>query len=95
MSPSVLVAGYTTRHVAKSAARAGYDVYAVDHFCDQDLLWCTKDVMAFDELDECIGRAAINWKFSRAYNKKGPVLSYVSHEDCLAPEQPVATFYGG
>ncbi|MCQ2355570.1 MAG: ATP-grasp domain-containing protein [Methanocorpusculum sp.] len=52
MSPSVLVAGYTTRHVAKSAARAGYDVYAVDHFCDQDLLWCTKDVMAFDELDE-------------------------------------------
>lgn len=52
MSPSVLVAGYTTRHVAKSAARAGYDVYAVDHFCDQDLLWCTKDVMAFNELDE-------------------------------------------
>ncbi|MDE2521943.1 MAG: ATP-grasp domain-containing protein [Methanocorpusculum sp.] len=52
MSPSVLVAGYTTRHVAKSAARAGYDVYAVDHFCDQDLLWCTKDAMAFDELDE-------------------------------------------
>lgn len=52
MSPSVLVAGYTTRHVAASAARAGYDVYAVDHFCDQDLLWCTKDARAFDELDE-------------------------------------------
>ncbi|MDV0444352.1 ATP-grasp domain-containing protein [Methanorbis rubei] len=52
MSPSVLVAGYTTRHVAASAARAGYDVYAVDHFCDQDLLWCTKDAFAFDELNE-------------------------------------------
>ncbi|HJK03642.1 MAG TPA: ATP-dependent carboligase, partial [Methanocorpusculum sp.] len=52
MSPSVLVAGYTTRHVAKSAAQQGYDVYAVDHFCDQDLLWCTKDAIAFDELDE-------------------------------------------
>lgn len=52
MKPSVLVAGYTTRHVAKSAARAGYDVYAVDHFCDQDLLWCTKDALAFDELEE-------------------------------------------
>ena len=39
--------------------------------------------------------AKINWKFSRAYNKKGPVLSYISHEDCAAPEQPVATFYGG
>lgn len=52
MSPAVLVAGYTTRHVALSAYRAGYDVYAVDHFCDQDLLWCTRDVLAFDELDE-------------------------------------------
>jgi len=49
---SVLVAGYTTRHVAASAARAGYDVYAVDHFCDQDLIWYTKDHLAFDELDE-------------------------------------------
>ncbi len=49
---SVLVAGYTTRHVAASAARAGYEVYAVDHFCDQDLIWYTKDHLAFDELDE-------------------------------------------
>jgi hypothetical protein len=49
---SILVAGYTTRHVAASAARAGYDVYAVDHFCDQDLIWCTKDHLAFDELNE-------------------------------------------
>ncbi|HJJ43741.1 MAG TPA: ATP-grasp domain-containing protein [Methanocorpusculum sp.] len=49
---SVLVAGYTTRHVAASATRAGYEVYAVDHFCDQDLIWCTKDHRAFDELSE-------------------------------------------
>ncbi len=49
---NILVAGYTTRHVAASAARAGYDVYAVDHFCDQDLIWCTKDHLAFDELNE-------------------------------------------
>ncbi|MDR3102730.1 MAG: ATP-grasp domain-containing protein [Methanocalculaceae archaeon] len=51
MNPAVLVAGYTTRHVAASAALAGYEVYAVDHFCDQDLFWCTKDALAFDELD--------------------------------------------
>lgn len=48
----VLVAGYTTRHVAASAARAGYEVYAIDHFCDQDLIWCTRDHLAFDEIDE-------------------------------------------
>jgi len=49
---SVLVVGYTTRHVAASAFSAGYTVYAVDHFCDEDLISCTADVMAFDELEE-------------------------------------------
>jgi len=52
MNKSLLVVGYTTRHVAASAAAAGYTVYAVDHFCDQDLISCTADYLAFDELDE-------------------------------------------
>jgi len=52
MNKTLLVVGYTTRHVAASAAAAGYTVYAVDHFCDQDLLSCTADCLAFDELDE-------------------------------------------
>ena len=37
--------------------------------------------------------AKLNFKFNKAYGRKGPVLSYVSHELCEAPEQPVATFY--
>ena len=37
--------------------------------------------------------AKINFKFHRAYSKKGPVLSYISSEPCPAPEQAVATFY--
>jgi len=52
---SVLVVGYTTRHVAASAAAAGFTVYAVDHFCDLDLLSCTADAMAFEELEEIPG----------------------------------------
>jgi len=48
----VLVAGFATRHVAQSAHRAGYTVYAVDHFCDQDLAWCTEDCATFDEVAE-------------------------------------------
>jgi hypothetical protein len=48
----VLVAGFATRHVAQSAAAAGYEVCAVDHFCDQDLAWYTKDRERFDELDD-------------------------------------------
>lgn len=37
--------------------------------------------------------AKINFKFHRAYSKKGPVLTYIDSEPCDAPEQPVATFY--
>jgi len=36
--------------------------------------------------------AKINHKFSRAYGKKGPVLTFVEDEDCDAPENPVASF---
>ena len=50
MKPRVLVAGFATRHVAQSAYRAGYTVYAVDHYCDRDLSWYTRDSLAFEEL---------------------------------------------
>jgi len=48
----VLVAGFATRHVVWSAHRAGYETYAIDHFCDQDLCWYTKDHRIFEEVDE-------------------------------------------
>jgi len=54
----VLVAGFATRHVAQSAWKAGYEVCAVDHFCDQDLSWYTIDRLKFDELDELPDRIA-------------------------------------
>ena len=46
----MLVAGFATRHVAQSAHRAGYAVYAIDHFCDQDLAWYTETCVSFDEV---------------------------------------------
>lgn len=52
MTKTVLVAGFSTRHVARSASRAGYEVYAIDHFCDQDLGWYTRDSVRFEELAE-------------------------------------------
>ena len=55
MKGRVLVAGFATRHVAQSAERAGYEVCAVDHFCDQDLIWCTKDREKFEELEDLPG----------------------------------------
>ena len=37
--------------------------------------------------------ARINFKFNRAYGKKGPVLTYIASEPCDVPAQDVATFY--
>jgi predicted ATP-grasp superfamily ATP-dependent carboligase len=55
MRKKVLVAGFATRHIAQSAFGAGYEVYAVDHFCDQDLSFYARDSMSFAELDELPG----------------------------------------
>ena len=37
--------------------------------------------------------ARLDYKFNRAYGKKGPVLTYLEGEKCEAPENPIATFY--
>ena len=37
--------------------------------------------------------AKINIRFHKAYMRRGPVLTYVSHEPCIAPDPEVATFY--
>jgi len=52
MKGRVLIAGFATRHVAQSAHHAGYEVCAVDHFCDQDLAWYTKDREKFEDLTD-------------------------------------------
>lgn len=52
MKGRVIIAGFATRHVVESAFRAGYEVLAIDHFCDQDLHWYTKECHTFEELDE-------------------------------------------
>ena len=55
MKGRVLVVGFATRHVAQSAYQAGYEVCAVDHFCDQDLAWYTKDREKFGDLADLPG----------------------------------------
>lgn len=58
MKDRVLIAGFATRHIARSAQKAGYTVYSVDHFCDQDLSWYTADRLKFEELEELPDRIA-------------------------------------
>jgi predicted ATP-grasp superfamily ATP-dependent carboligase len=55
MRRKVLVAGFSTRHVAQSAWGAGWEVYAADHFCDQDLSFYTRDRISFEDLEDLPG----------------------------------------
>ena len=80
MKGRVLVAGFTTRHVAQSAALAGYEVCAVDHFCDQDLTWYTRDRIRFEDLadlPDAIAQMGKRYSFDFAIATSGaeePVL---------------------
>ena len=66
--------------------------------CVQDIqfagLVCQwKDAASVQDNSWMILTAKINFKFNRAYGKRGPVLTWISSEPAEAPEQPVATFY--
>ena len=50
MNGRLLVAGFSTRHIAASARRAGYGVVAVDHFCDLDLEETADSCLRFETL---------------------------------------------
>jgi|Deesub1362B_J571_1020462.scaffolds.fasta_scaffold00173_29 hypothetical protein len=45
----ILVVGYDTRHVVSSGWRAGYEMYAIDAFCDVDLRRFSKGFLKFQE----------------------------------------------
>ena len=55
-------------------------------------------VCKWEKADDIVGdswhilTARVNHKFSRAYGKKGPVLTFISDEPCPVPENPVASF---
>ena len=81
LPPHTFVAG---RHVMTCCVE---DIQFAGLVCQKD------DVSDIADDSWLILTAEIHFKFSRAYGKKGPVLTYLSHEPCEAPEQAVATFY--
>jgi uncharacterized protein len=64
----LLAAGFSTRHIAASARRAGYGVVAVDHFCDLDLVGSADACVRFETLDELASLAA---RVARDYGVDG------------------------
>jgi uncharacterized protein len=91
----VLVAGFATRHVAQSASRAGYEVCAVDHFCDQDLFWCTKDREKFEDLEDlpgAIARICARHRFDLFVPTSGAETLPVPVPACGTPRDTLARF---
>ena len=95
MRGRVLVAGFATRHVVQSAARAGYEVCAVDHFCDQDLFWYTRDRIKFEdlkELPEAIDRMCRRYSFDFAVASSGAEELSFPVKLCGTPKEKVGQF---
>lgn len=95
MKGRVLVAGFATRHVAQSAYRAGYEVCAVDHFCDQDLGWCTRDREKFEALEDlpgAIDRMARRHAFDLFVTTSGAEDLPVTIPLCGTPREKIARF---
>ena len=91
---TLLVAGFATRHVAASAHRAGYTVYAVDHFCDSDLYSYVQDADIFLEcadLERIVTFACTKWNIDGILVTSGAetllvdtVPVFGSHTECAA-----------
>ncbi|HVP96060.1 ATP-grasp domain-containing protein [Methanoregula sp.] len=95
MKGRVLVAGFATRHVAQSAARAGYEVCAVDHFCDQDLAWYTRDRIRFEDLaglPDAIARMGERYSFDFAIASSGAESLTFPVPLCGTPRERVERF---
>lgn len=56
---NILVIGFSTRNIVCSGSRAGYNMYAIDAFCDHDLQQCARDFAKLD-IDESFDASKIS-----------------------------------
>ena len=80
-------------HTAGDGSAAAADVRLAEDIQFAGLIcqWEDSDSIVGDSWHVLTAR--INFKFSRAYGKKGPVLTFIEDSPCEVPEQPVATFF--
>jgi uncharacterized protein len=84
MAARVLIAGVSTRALAESAARAGYDVLAVDGFADLDLVACTSGVVrARDGAGHFSAGRALSAARTLAADAATYVASFENHPDAV------------
>jgi hypothetical protein len=81
--------------VAQSAASAGYEVCAIDHFCDQDLSWYTRDRIRFEDLADlpgAISRMCERYSFDFAIASSGAESHSFPVPVCGTPRERVERF---
>ncbi len=90
----------------KCQVLAGEKVPAGKFIVGRDIMTCCEDDIEFaglllnwkgakplPETRWMLLTARINYKFTKVYGRKGPILTWEAAEDCEAPAQPIATFY--
>ncbi len=95
MKGRILVAGFATRHVVRSAYATGFEVYAIDHFCDQDLTWYTKEHQTFEELAELpdiIADMCSRYTFDAIVTTSGAEDMDIGQTVCGTPHDVAARF---
>jgi len=94
MPPRVLIAGVSTRGFAESAARAGYDVIAVDGFGDLDLRACARTVLVARGSDRFSMPAALRAAGAVACDAVCYVASFENHPDAVGVLARRGTLWG-
>src|SRR5207253_2448876 len=94
MPPRVLIAGVSTRGFAESAARAGYDVIAVDGFGDLDLRACAGTVLVARGSDRFSVPAALRAAGAVACDAVCYVASFENHPDAVGVLARRGTLWG-
>jgi predicted ATP-grasp superfamily ATP-dependent carboligase len=98
MPTRVLIAGVSTRGIAESAARAGYDVIAVDGFGDLDLRACARAVLVARTVDQGGDRfsvpAALRAARGVACEAVCYVASFENHPDAVGALARRGTLWG-
>ena len=78
--------------IAKAVDLEKYNMFLIGITKDGE--WkLVEDIASIEDGSWMILTARVNFKFNKAYGRKGPVLTYIDGTACEKPEQDVATFY--
>lgn len=70
----ILIVGYSVRHIACSAARAGHEVFAVDSFCDLDLEACSNGIARLPQPLDASQAESLIQTYTRMFSPEVVVL---------------------